>query len=167
LIGGKSKEILTSKNVKIEAAPPHCQHQNGLVEQAWQTIVTMTRNWMTSVYLPAKYWFFGVKRACEVLNMMPIKRQDTITTPFELVYKKKVDYRSLFPLFTTAYIKQIQEEGPGSKWKTRSLKCICVGTCPDSNALLFYHPPSKQTLSCANGYWFDSFPLWTTVWGKV
>jgi dUTP pyrophosphatase len=157
LIGGKTKELLTSQGVKIEAAPPHRQHQNGLVERAWQTIVTMTRNWMASSQLPAKYWFFGVKRACEVLNLMPIKRHDKITTPFEVVYKKKANYRSLFPMFSTAYIKQVQEDGPGHKWKSRSLKCICVGTCPDSDALLFYHPPSKQTLSCADGYRFDSF----------
>ena len=112
---------------------------------------------MTSSQLPAKYWFFGVKRACEVLNMMPIKRFDQITTPFEVVYKKKVDYRTLFPMFSTAYIKQERESGPGSKWKGRSLKCICVGTCPTSDSLLFYHPPSKQTLSCADRYRFNSF----------
>ena len=73
LIAGNTKKILTDHNVKIEAAPPHRQHQNGLVERAWQTIVSMTRNWMTSARLPAKYWYFGVKRACEVLNMLPIK----------------------------------------------------------------------------------------------
>ena len=157
LIAGETRKILTDNQVKIEAAPPHRQHQNGLVERAWQTIVTMTRNWLTSARLPAKYWYFGVKRACEVLNMMPIKRHDTITTPHEVVHNSKVNYRALFPMFTTAYIKQVRDEGTGSKWKSRALKCICVGTCPSSDALLFYHPPSKQTLSCADGYRFDSF----------
>ena len=157
IIAGKTKQILDDNNIKIEASPPHRQHQNGLVERAWQTIVTMTRNWMTSAQLPAKYWYFGVKRACEVLNMMPIKRHDDITTPHELVHNSKVNYRSLFPMFSTAYIKQVRDTGPGSKWKNRALKCICIGTCPSSDALLFYHPPSKQTLSCAKGYRFDTF----------
>ena len=35
-------------------------------------------------------------------------------------------------------------------------KCIVVSTCDKSNALLFYHPPSKQLLSCADGYKFDT-----------
>jgi hypothetical protein len=46
LIGGKMKEILTAQKIKIEAAPPYRQHQNGLVEQHWQTTVSMARNWL-------------------------------------------------------------------------------------------------------------------------
>ena len=158
LIGGETQKILTDAGIRIEAAPPRRQHQNGLVERAWQTIVSMARNWMTSARLPAKYWYFAVKRACEVMNILPIKRFDQITTPFEAVYDKKVDYRVLFPLFSVAYIKQdTANEGEGRKWKDRSLKCIVVGTCPISDALLFYHPPSKQLLSCAENYRFDTF----------
>ena len=44
-----------------------------------------------------------------------------------------------------------------SKWKRHTLKCIAVGKCNDSDSILFYHPPSKQTLSCANGYTFHTF----------
>ena len=43
----------------------------------------------------------------------------------------------------------------GCKWKGKTLKCIAVGQCPISDCLLFYHPPSKQTLSCGQGYKFD------------
>ena len=37
------------------------------------------------------------------------------------------------------------------------MKCIVVGKCSNSDGLLFYHPPSKQLLSCADGYKFDTF----------
>ena len=61
-------------------------------------------------------------------------------------------------MFSVAYIKHMRDEGKQiSKWKTQSLKCIVVGTCNKSNSLLFYHPPSKQILSCADGYKFDTF----------
>jgi hypothetical protein len=158
LIRGKVKDLFTAKGIKVEASPPYRQHQNGLVERHWQTIIAMTRNWLTSAQLPSKYWYFAVKRACEILNIMPIKIGAKLTTPFEEMYQEKVDYRNLFPMFSLAYIKQMRAEGHNkSKWKSHTLKCIAVGKCSDSDSLLFYHPPSKQTLSCANGYTFDTF----------
>ena len=36
------------------------------------------------------------------------------------------------------------------------MKCIVIGKCPQSNGLLFYHPPSKQTLTSAT-YKFNTF----------
>ena len=61
-------------------------------------------------------------------------------------------------MFSIAYIKHMREGGKqNSKWKGQSLKCIVVGTCSKSDRLLFYHPPSKQILSCADGYKFDTF----------
>ena len=57
LISGKVAEYIEeTQQVDLEAAPPHRQHQNGLVERAWQTIVSMARNWLTSSLLPSKYW---------------------------------------------------------------------------------------------------------------
>lgn len=32
-----------------------------------------------------------------------------------------------------------------------------MGTCNKSDGLIFYHPPSKQTLTCGDGYRFDTF----------
>ena len=61
-------------------------------------------------------------------------------------------------MFSTSYIKYIREDGKvKNKWASRSLKCIVVGTCPKSDGLLFYHPTSKQTITCGNGYKFDTF----------
>lgn len=157
LMGGEVAKILKQNQVRVESAPPYRQHQNGVVERQWQTLVNMARNWLTSSMLPAKYWFFAIKRACEVSNMLPVKHNNKTTTPYELVYHCKVDYRALFPLFSIAYIRQHKENGQDkNKWTSKSLKCILVGKCGKSNSLLFYHPPSKQTLSCGDGYRFDS-----------
>jgi hypothetical protein len=61
-------------------------------------------------------------------------------------------------MFSVAYIKQIREHGTNkNKFLTQSLKCIVVGKCPLSDGLLFYHPPTKQLLSCADGYKFDPY----------
>jgi hypothetical protein len=98
--------------------------------------------------LPSSYWYFAVKRAVEVSNVMPLQFKDStkVTTPYERVFCKKVDYRMLFPMFSLAYIKQHREQGQDkNSWVSKSLKCIVVGKCNKSNSLIFYHPPSKQT----------------------
>ena len=69
-----------------------------------------------------------------------------------------MDYRQLFPLFATSYIKQETSLGKHkNKWTSQSLKVICVGSCPDSDGLLFYHPHSKSVISCADNYKFNTY----------
>ena len=158
-MGAEISEYLNDKNIRIISAPPKRQHQNGLVEQNWKSIVNMAHNWLRSSLLPSKYWWFAVKRASEIANILPTKFSSTISTTHQQVHNQKVDYCQLFPMFSTAYIKQDNKSGGmhKSKFATQSLKTICVGTCPQSDSLLFYHPPSKQLLSCADSYYFDNF----------
>jgi hypothetical protein len=158
LMGGEVAKLLTEEQIQVESAPPYHQSQNRLVERHWQTLVNMARNWLTSSQLPTDYWYFAIKRACEVSNIMPTKVNSKLTTPYELVFQQKVDYRCLIPIFCTSYIKQHRKTGGShkNKWLNRTLKCILVGKCPKSDSLLFYHPPSKQTLSCSEGYRFDT-----------
>jgi deoxyuridine 5'-triphosphate nucleotidohydrolase len=160
LIGGQTRQFLLDSKVKIEAAPPRRQHQNGLIERHWQNITTMARNWLKSQLLPSHFWFFAVKRAVEISNILPVEtKEGLIYTPYERAYGKKVDYRNLFPMFSKTYIKVTTEQGGShkNKFKTQSLKTICVGKCPKSNSLLFYHPDSKQLISDADGHRFDNF----------
>ena len=158
LMNGTVAAYLEDNQIIVQAAPPEQQHKNGLVERNWQTLVSMTRNWLRSQLLPSKFWWFGIKRAVELQNVLPIKLNGIITTPYEATYGRKVDYRCLFPMFSLAYIRTTTQriaEATGRKWKGKTLKCIVVGKCPKSDGLLFYHPPSKQTLTCGQGYKFD------------
>ena len=159
LIGGQTRKFLLNKSIKVEAAPPKRQHQNGLVERHWQNIVTMARNWMKSQLLSSHFWFFAMKRAVEIANILPVEtKTGIIYTPYERAYRRKVDFRMLFPMFSKAYVK-IENEVGGThlnKFKSQTLKTICVGRCPKSDSLLFYHPPSKTLLSNADGYRFDN-----------
>ena len=102
--------IQEEQKVNLESSPPYRQHQNGLVERAWQTVVAMCRNWLTSSLLLSKYWSFGIKRAIEIMNIMPCSHlKNIISSPHELVFGTKVNYRVLFPMFSLAYIKQERE----------------------------------------------------------
>ena len=120
----------------------------------------MSRNWLRSSLLPSNYWWFAIKQAAGALNAYPTTTDDnTFTTPFELAFNlKPPDYRNLLPMFSTVYIKKVCNRGlDHNKWYPQSLKCILEGKCFNSDALLFYHPPLKQTISCTDGYKLDTF----------
>lgn len=84
LIGGKGRKYLHSLLIHVNAAPSNCQDRNGLAEQHWQTMTSMACDWLASAELPAKFWFYAVKRAAKICNYFPIKLEDgSWSTPFE------------------------------------------------------------------------------------
>ena len=94
------------------------------------------------------------------MNILPTSHfKDKITISHELVFGKKVDYRVLFPMFSVAYLKREWEQGDHhrNKHRTKSLKCIIVGSDPKTDGFQFYHPPSKQLLTGSNGHLLDTF----------
>ena len=81
-------------------------------------------------------------------NYLPIKANGKATTPFYLANGQQPDYRTLFPLFSIAYIRRTKDNTTErTKMQAKSLRTIAVGRCTKSNGLLFYHPPSQQLLS--------------------
>lgn len=104
LIGGAFRNLFVEKGTNVLAAPPKSQNENGLVERSWRSIVRMARGWLASSLLPASFWFYAVKRACEVSNYLPLKSKGILTSSFELVHHQKPDLRTLFPMFSVAYI---------------------------------------------------------------
>ena len=142
----------------IESAPPRKQNQNGLAEGNWKSILFMARSWLTSHLLPSKYWWWALKRATELSNYLPLKIDDSLTTPHELVYKIKPDYRNILPQFSVAYINRIRDgEIERKNVHSHSIRVILIGRDPKSAAFQFYHPGTKTTITS------DSFTLDDTL----
>jgi len=80
-----------------------------------------------------------------VPNYLLIKINNKLTTPHELAYHAKPDLRNIFPLFSVAYITQIDVHS----YNNQTIRTILVGRSEKSNVLQFYHPQSKKTLSSA------------------
>ena len=93
---------------------------------------------------------------------MPIKYKDMITTPHELVYKEKPDYRNLFPIFSVAYVKRykdgtknVKKLSKNKKLKTREGKRIGgadppVGSLPGWLVVLAAEESDRVTEACFN-----------------
>jgi hypothetical protein len=66
--------------------------------------------YITNMQMPRTYWFWALGHATQVVNYLPRKVNNKLTTPFELVHGVKPDYRMLFCLFSTVYFK-VQQDG--------------------------------------------------------
>ena len=62
IIGEDVKKHLSGKGRNIQADLSGGQHQNGLVEQSWQPIVPMARDWFTQNLTPTSSWWYLLKR---------------------------------------------------------------------------------------------------------
>jgi len=150
IMGSEIRQYIHEHQGHIESAPPHLQNQNGLCERNWRELLKMARNWLISSLLPSKFWYHALKRATEISNYLPIKINDRITTPHELVYRKKVDMRNLFPMFCVSYVDYKNQKS----FATQTTKAIVIGRSQTSNILEFYHPSTKSIISSAL-YRFD------------
>ena len=137
--------FLNEKGCILESAPPKHQHQNGLVERNWRTLVRMARSWLSSSSLPSSFWFHAIKRACQISNYLPVNVKGQITSPHELVHHQKPDMRCNFPLIPIAYVnKDLDSTTKRGNFSSLTLRVICIGKSSKANCLEFYHPPSKQ-----------------------
>ena len=145
LIGRHVQQYIEENEGVIESAPPKFQHQNGVCERNWRTILNMARNWLASSLLPSSFWWHSVKRAAEVSNYLPIKLDNKHTTPHELVFGQKPDFQNLFPMFSVAYIDY---EDPHTL-NIQTAKTILIGRCDISHSLEFFHPHTQRILTSA------------------
>jgi len=92
----------------INSAPFGRQNQNGLCERNWRACVTMARSSLVSSQLRPS----GVRiiRAEEVSNNVPVKANDIMKIPLDLVYGTKAQFRILLPMSSIAYVRRKRDE---------------------------------------------------------
>ena len=98
-LGGAAKAPLQAHGCCVNAAPLHCQSQNGLVEKKWQTLTTMARTCLTDAKSPTKFWCWAIWEAAVRSDLLPISSDETnptnpeaLTTPFEAFHGQKPDH---------------------------------------------------------------------------
>jgi hypothetical protein len=70
LIAGPTEQFLHENGCKICASPNSHQDKNGLVECAWQTIVSMAHYYVTDMQMPRSFWYWALWQAVFVLNYL-------------------------------------------------------------------------------------------------
>ena len=160
LIGGQVAAALESINEDREkkgqsvftGASKVRHNQNRLLKIKCRYVMTMFRDWLTSNYLPRKFWYFALKMAAQVSNYMPILLENgQWTTPHEQKYGTKPDWRNIVPMYSLGYIRRNRD---GNKQRatsdSQSIMGICVRNDTKSDGLLFYLPTSKRIVGSAD-----------------
>jgi hypothetical protein len=144
LVGNTIKLHLQRQGSDIISAPAGRQSSNGLVERNWQTMIHMSRAYLTETQMPKNFWYFSVKHAARMMNMIPGKYKGKLASPFMLVYGVPPDERTWFPLFSLCYFHH-DKDGAISRStnQAQTMDGIAVGRSPTSNALLVYNPHNK------------------------
>jgi hypothetical protein len=146
LIGGEAQRWMISKKIRLVAANATHQSSNGLVERTWQSIVRMSRAYVTEKQMGREFWFYAVQHSVDMINQVPGRLGRTLTSPFELVHGVKPDSKTWFELFSVGFFKHTVTRGEGANTKTMemSLDGIAVGRYRQTNTILFYNPLSKS-----------------------
>ena len=93
LMGQQMQEFMNNEGSIISSVPTGKQRSNGICERSWRSLLRMSRSWLLSNLMPTKFWYHALKRAAEVSNYLPLKVNNKLTTPFEMVYNSKPDLR--------------------------------------------------------------------------
>jgi len=149
ILSGPTEKYLLEHQCHVRAAPPKRQNENGLVERAWGSVTAMARSYITDMQMPRCYWYWALRHAVHVINYLPCTVNTLTTSPHELVYGVKPDYRTLFRLFSTGYFKHEKDSDRARDGiaEAKSMSGIAIGRCRKTDGLLFYCPHTKVIYS--------------------
>lgn len=113
----------------------YSSQQNGKVERKHRAIVRIARSLLFGANLPIKFWGEAILHATYILNRWP----NIVTnwkTPYELLFKKAVDYDKLKTLGCLCYSTVTNPKK--EKFKARAVKCIFLGYAPGNKGYKLY-----------------------------
>jgi hypothetical protein len=161
-VGGHVPRLLRTHFIRLCASPPNRQSQNGLVESHWRVACGMARGLLAEAQRPKHYWFWAIHEAVLRMNLLPVQvPQSNVTkassTPHELFYGSKPNYRVIFHWSSYGYYHRPQDGGRGqrTKYESKGFTGIALGRSDVSNALVFYNP-TLQKFSTSADYLLDS-----------
>ena len=112
-IGGAVANLCSHRGISLRAAPANQQSKNGLEEASWKQIVIAARALLLEANLPKRFWFWAAREAALRLDMQPVtvpapagapgSVTKYVTSPFELFYGRKPDFRLLFKFGSVGY----------------------------------------------------------------
>ena len=70
----------------IISSPAGQQSANGLVESHWKIMVHLSRECLTKKQKPRTFWYYAIKRAAGMMNMIAGPYNNKLASPFMLVH---------------------------------------------------------------------------------
>jgi hypothetical protein len=130
-------------------------------------MVHMSRAYLTKKQMPQTFWYYAIKHAACMMNMIPGKYHEKLASPFMLVHGARPDPRTWLPLFSHCYFHHKKDsKASRSKSKDHTMDGIVLGRSPTSNAILVYNP-QNQCFYKPDSYRLDPFCLLSSVYPTI
>ena len=66
-------------------------------------MVEIALTYLTQKQMPRAFWLSAIQHAARMMNCIPGKVHDELTTPFELIHHSPPNSHLRFPLFSVGY----------------------------------------------------------------
>ena len=140
LFGRHICSFLHLKGSSIPSSPAGRQSVNGLVEYYWKIMAHMACAYLTEKQMPRTFWYYAIKHAACMMNMIPGCYNNKLASLFMLVHGVRLDQRNWLPIFFLCYFHYEKDSDTSrSNIQAHTLDGIIIGQPPISNAILVYN----------------------------
>jgi len=88
----------------------------------------MLRAYLTEKQMPRSFWYYAIKHAAQMMNMIPGRYGGKLASPFMLVYGVRPDQRTWLPLFSICYFHHEKDSDvQRSKNQAHTMDGIVIG----------------------------------------
>jgi hypothetical protein len=167
LFGSHICLFLHLERSSINSNPAGRQSANSLVDSHWKIMVHMARAYLTEKQMPRTFWYYAIKHAACMMNMIPGCYNNKPASPFMLVHGVRPDQRTWLPIFSLCYFHHEKDSDTSrSKIQAHTLDGIIIGQSPTSNAILVYNP-RNQCYYKPDSYKIDTYCLPSLVYPTI
>jgi hypothetical protein len=167
LFRSHTRSFLHLERSSIISSPAGHQSANGLVESHWKIMVHMSRAYLMEKQMPRTFWYYAIKHAARVMNMIPGQYNNKLASLFMLVHSVPPDPRTWLPIFSVCYFHHEKDSNAScSKAQAHTLDGIILGHLPTSNAILVYNPRNQRYYE-PDSYKIDSYRLPSSVYPTI
>jgi hypothetical protein len=138
----KCTRFLTDNYASVFASSPYRHFANGKVESTWKSISHMMKFYLTQARLSRVFWGWCFKHSIQVYNVLPKHHPvEGLSTPYEILYKKKPDLRWLFRFGSIVFLR---EDGKSEQFTSNVTECIALCRDEISQSLITLNPQTGK-----------------------
>ena len=117
--------------------------------------------------MPQNFWFFSIRHAAQMMNMIPGKYKGSLASPFMLVHDTPANCCTLVPLFSVCYFNHTKDGNTKrSKNQAHTMDGTVLGRSTASNTLLVYNPRNKSYYQ-PDSYKIDPYRLPGSIYPTI
>ena len=150
--------------IKIEAAAPHHQEQNGMCEAKWKELHSTANAILNNARLGGAFFHHAHAYAAEIINVIPgrniVDEFNMPTTPYFVCYRRKPTLSNFRVFGCPTFFKRYEPSKDGRsvtkpKQIQRAIRGIFVGFPENSTGWLMYSASCSPKLTVSVDVYFD------------